>query len=395
MIALAHFELSVYAVYLNPTDKRGYRSLVRLINNDRMVSTINREYTSSERIGLALTMALITEAYTRIVPIAQNALAGNNAHSLDPKTGIVQLGTSEEPIFLHGHVFGRGNPEVKYIEDIPLDGPTLGVIFDMRAQSPQEPGNDKKVSWKPGEMNKVVRRLKAEIENIYDAYKAHGLTVITQNMSVDIYIVRHGETDWNIQGKLQGHTDIPLNAHGKQQARQLQEKFVGIDFIKVFSSDMTRARSTAELILGPNKATIIETSLLREKFMGIWEGRLITELQSHLKQIVDLDNLTREDFLSFKWDDTVDSYSDVYQRIQTLIRSIAASPSVGDGPILFASHGGVFRAILYRLDFHPGLRWQVTNGAFLKLRVQTDGQIVIMASEGVKLIKATEAKCSF
>ena len=341
-------------------------------------------------------MALVTEAYTRIVPIAQNAVAGNNAHSFDPNTGIIQLGTHEEPIFLHGHVFGRGNPEERYIEDVSLDGPIPGLLFDMRAQTSQERGNDKKVSWQSDDTNKVVRRLKTEIESICDTYKTHGLIVITRNISFDIYIVRHGETDWNIQSKLQGHTDISLNTNGKQQAQQLQEKFVGIDFTKVFSSDLTRARTTAEIIFGPNKTiNIIETLLLREKSMGIWEGRLITELRTYLKQNFDLDHLTQDEYLSFKWGDNVESYADVYQRIQTLIRSIIVSSSVNDGPILFSTHGGVFRSILYNLNFHAGYQWQVTNGAILKLRVQMDGHIDIMSSEGVKLVKAAEATCSF
>ena len=269
VIALARFQLSDYAVYLNPTDKRGYRSIVRLINNDEMISTINREYNSSERIGLSLLMSLITEAYTHIVPIVQNTIAGNNAHSFNSETGIVTLGTLEEPIFLHGHVFGRGNPEEKYIEDIPLDGPIPGKIFDMRAQSSHELGNDKKVNWKSGEMNKVVHRLRIEIEKICDIYKVHGLILITENVSTDIYIVRHGQTDWNIQRRLQGHTDIHLNEQGKQQARHLQEKFSDIHFTKIFSSDLTRARSTAQLIFDSNQLTVIETPLLREKIYGI------------------------------------------------------------------------------------------------------------------------------
>jgi probable phosphoglycerate mutase len=244
-------------------------------------------------------------------------------------------------------------------------------------------------------MSKVVRRLKTEIENIHDVYKAHGLTIITQNVSMDIYLVRHGETDWNIENKLQGHTDIPLNEQGKLQANQLQEKFADINFIKVFSSDMIRARVTAEILLGSKKSTIIETPLLRERFMGTWEGRLATELQCYLKQTSDLNNLTREEFLSLKSDDTAESYADVYQRLQTLIRSISISPSANDDPILFSTHGGVLRATLFHLDFQPGFRWQVANGAFLKLSVQADGKITIMASSGVKLVQIKDIAFSF
>lgn len=395
MIALASFEQSAYAIYLHPEDKRGYRSIIRLIHNDQMSSTINRDYTSIERIGLALTMALVTEAYSRIVPIAQNAVAGNNAHVFDSNTGTIQLGTSEEPMFLHGHVFGRGNPEEKYVEDVQLDGPIPGMIFDMRAQTTHESGNDRKVQWKSDEMNKVIQRLRAEIESIQGVYKIHGLTVITRNVFVDVYLVRHGETDWNTQKRLQGHTDIPLNEQGKLQAYQLREKFIGIDFVQVYSSDFSRARETAEIILDSKKTSIIENPLLRERFMGTWEGRLAVELQQHLKQQLDLDNLNKEDYLSLHWDDTAETYVDVYRRIRSFLHSIAISPPKTNGPILLCSHGGVLRTILYHLDFRPGFRRYVANTAFLKLRVQADGQITIVDSDGIKLVETKDIAFSF
>ncbi|CAF2792067.1 unnamed protein product [Rotaria sp. Silwood2] len=389
-IVLAHFERSNYAVYLHPEDKRGYRSIVRLINNDRVISTINRDYTSEERIGLALTIALVTEAYTHIVPIAQNSVTENNIRLFDSKTNINQSSLPQESIFLHGHVFGCGNPEGKYIDDVQLDGPLFETFFDMNATSSKESNHVKQFSWKPDEINKVVRRVETEIQNIRDVYKVHGLTIITRNMFVDIYLVRHGETDWNAQKRLQGHTDIPLNTQGKLQAYQLQEKFADIHFSKVFSSDLVRARLTAELILGSNKLTIIETPLLRERSMGTWEGRLAGDLKSYLEQTFNVNNFTQEEYLSFKWDDTCESYSDAYQRIQNFIHSIAFSPPMSDDPILFSSHGGILRSILYHLDFHPGLRWQITNCAFLKLRIWADGKITVIASEGIKLVEAKE-----
>lgn len=69
---------------------------------------------------------------------------------------------------------------------------------------------------------------------------------------MNIYIVRHGETDWNVQLKLQGRSDIPLNATGIEQAEQTGEnlKKAGISFDKVYSSPLQRAVKTAELISG-------------------------------------------------------------------------------------------------------------------------------------------------
>lgn len=395
IVGFACFEQSDYAIYLNPTDKRGYRSIVRLIDNDRMNLTFNRTYTSSERIGLSLAMALVTEAYSRIVPIAQNAIAGNNAHSFDTQTGTVQLGTGKEPVFLHGHIFGRGNPDEKYIDDVKLDGPVPGLVFDMRGQTFAELGNDKKIPWQTGEMTKVVRCLRTEIEAIYPAYKTHGLTILTENRSLDIYIVRHGETDWNIEKRLQGHTDIFLNANGERQAQQLKDKFAHINFSRVYSSDLTRARSTAEFILTSKTTTIIQTPLLREKYMAAWEGRPIIELESHLKQLINPINFNQEKFLAFTWDTNVESYWDVYQRLKTLIRSIFNSPPDNNNPILFCSHGGMLRSILCRLDFRHGIHWRVPNGAYLKLKAHADGRVTITETDGIIALTASESMTSF
>ncbi|UJR13118.1 hypothetical protein I4U23_000142 [Adineta vaga] len=384
MIAIIYFHQSDYAIYLNPNDKRGYRSIIRLINNHQMISTLNRIYTSIERIGLSLIMSLVSESYTHIVPIVQNIIAGNNSHSFDLQTGIIQLGNDDEPCFLHGHVFGRGNPNENYIDDVKLDGPIPGEIFDLR---------ENKIQWKSEEIKKVTERIKNEINKLENIYKSFGLTIFLENLSYDIYIIRHGETNWNIQRKLQGHTDIPLNEKGLLQAEQLQEKFQDFHFSKVVSSDLQRAYSTAQLIV--KSIQIEKSSLLREKSFGQWEGHLIEELHSYLKQLYDIEHFTKEQYLSFKWEDNAESFSDVYQRFQTLIRSIFISNLKTNDPILFSTHGGVLRAILYHLDFHQGFRWQITNCAFLKLTVHVDGQIFLKESNGIKLIKADENLCSF
>jgi broad specificity phosphatase PhoE len=63
-----------------------------------------------------------------------------------------------------------------------------------------------------------------------------------------IYVVRHGQTDWNLEGRFQGRIDIPLNEKGKNQAKKTKEKLEGIEFDKVFSSPLKRALETAQII---------------------------------------------------------------------------------------------------------------------------------------------------
>ena len=101
--------------------------------------------------------------------------------------------------------------------------------------------------------------------------------------------------------------------------------------------------------------------------------------------------MTQDEYLSLKWADGVESYSDVYQRIRTWTRSVLFNSVMHEGPVLVVSHGGVLRAILSRLNYRPGSRWEVTNCAFLKLRMHADGQMTVMGSEGVNLLQVNEA----
>lgn len=178
VIALIYYQDCQYAVYVNPTDKRGYRCIIRFINNEDMESTINRDYTPRERVGLGLITQFIADVYCDIVPISQISVAGNNSHSFDQRTRITWLGKREEPSFLHSHVYGRGDPEYNYIDDVKLDGPVPGLNFDMMAKTVNEPGNNFKVKWGPGEMEKVVTRIKEKIKNRKFDYSNLGLVIL-------------------------------------------------------------------------------------------------------------------------------------------------------------------------------------------------------------------------
>ena len=93
------------------------------------------------------------------------------------------------------------------------------------------------------------------------------------------YIVRHGETDWNSQRKLQGHTDIPLNVRGRNQAQSLVDFLLFLKPEVLLSSDLSRAKETAEISSPGQK---IETSpLLREINLGLAESLTREEVQKN------------------------------------------------------------------------------------------------------------------
>jgi broad specificity phosphatase PhoE len=87
-----------------------------------------------------------------------------------------------------------------------------------------------------------------------------------------LLFVRHGETDWNAEGRLQGHTDRPLNDVGRRQAKAVAERLAGEGADAVYASDLSRAKETAEIIGEQLGLTVVIDPDLREKNWGNWEG---------------------------------------------------------------------------------------------------------------------------
>lgn len=92
-----------------------------------------------------------------------------------------------------------------------------------------------------------------------------------------LFLFRHGETDWNREGRLQGHTDVPLNAAGFEQARLLGERLRPHGLQAVLSSDLARARKTAEIVAAVLGLTLVLDAGLRETDVGAAEGLLWAE----------------------------------------------------------------------------------------------------------------------
>src|SRR5699024_2773760 len=93
-----------------------------------------------------------------------------------------------------------------------------------------------------------------------------------------IYLVRHGETDWNIKGIIQGQTNIPLNKTGEIQARECGEYFKNKPIDAIISSPLMRAKKTTQLINQTLNLRIIYEDRLKERYFGIAEGKSKVEL---------------------------------------------------------------------------------------------------------------------
>lgn len=95
----------------------------------------------------------------------------------------------------------------------------------------------------------------------------------------EIWLVRHGQTDWNLAGRYQGHLDIPLNEAGLEQAGRLAIKLAGETFAAVYCSDLQRARVTAEMVAARLGLAVIPLAELREINQGDWQGRYLADVR--------------------------------------------------------------------------------------------------------------------
>ena len=169
---IAEFKiLGIQIVFkLNPTDARGYRSIVCLVDDD-MRSTFNRDYTAKEKLALNIGLCLAANIFEQYGLAVQTEIAGNNSQELSDD-GVLLMGSAKEPSVCHGHIICRGNPTHKYIANIPLRGPVAGKLMNMRGDGADE-GNTTKVKWKPEEMKALCDQLAIDTKAVLQAHNEY------------------------------------------------------------------------------------------------------------------------------------------------------------------------------------------------------------------------------
>tara|TARA_R110000868_G_scaffold103710_2_gene285421 strand:+ start:10633 stop:11199 length:567 start_codon:yes stop_codon:yes gene_type:complete len=145
---------------------------------------------------------------------------------------------------------------------------------------------------------------------------------------MNIVIFRHGQTDWNVEGRLQGSTDIALNLTGKEQAKQLAAKLAHYSFDGIISSDLSRAHETAQLVAAVHGIKVIKDKRLREIELGQAEGKTLKELEIDFGS----DPLANYNFPGRE------SKQSLVIRVNQLVHELAAS---GLKSVALSSHGGV------------------------------------------------------
>ncbi len=163
-----------------------------------------------------------------------------------------------------------------------------------------------------------------------------------------VYLIRHGETDWNMQGIWQGHTDIPLNEIGYRQARLLANRLArdGVTFHAIYSSDLSRAYQTAWEIGAALKVPVQLLPALREIDVGSWAGMTSEQVRARFPR--EWEMLSAGQDLPRGGGETSAAFR---QRVITAIEAMVAQHR--GHTIAFVTHGGCVRVALARAEnFH-------------------------------------------
>lgn len=152
-----------------------------------------------------------------------------------------------------------------------------------------------------------------------------------------LYLIRHGQTDWNVAGRLQGQTDIPLNETGRQQAQAAKGRLSGVCFDAVYSSPLNRALETAALCSGWPADQIRADERIKEIAFGDWEGHAPRELGPDFAPFF-------ADPASYHPTTGGESFEHLISRVSDFVREVK-SKHAGQ-TVLAVSHGAALHALL-------------------------------------------------
>jgi phosphoserine phosphatase len=191
-----------------------------------------------------------------------------------------------------------------------------------------------------------------------------------------IHLVRHGQTTWNVESRIQGQTETTLSPVGEEQARELAKQLQSIKFDRAYASSSRRARDTARFILEHHENVDLELrDDLREMSLGSWEGQLHADVK-----------LSHPESHGHFWEDPprfildgAETFHDLQARAVSVVDKIARE---NEGKtVLIVSHGAFIKALLtYYEGRHLRDFWEppyMTNCSHSVIERGSEGDVVI------------------
>ena len=193
-------------------------------------------------------------------------------------------------------------------------------------------------------------------------------------LATRIIAIRHGETDWNVATRIQGHTDIPLNDQGRWQAERLAEALADEPLDAVYASDLGRAYETARAFAEPKGLAVGTEIGLRERLFGSFEGMSFDEIEQRWPDQA-LRWRKRDPAFGPEGGETLSAF---YERVVATVRGLALRHA--GQSIAVVSHGGVldclYRAAT-RLALDAPRTWQVGNASINRL-LHSEGGLALV-----------------
>ncbi len=180
-----------------------------------------------------------------------------------------------------------------------------------------------------------------------------------------LLLIRHGETDWNNEGRIQGHTDTPLNARGIAQAEKLAARLAGEKIDALYTSPLARARITADLIAQKLGIAAIPDDRLKEKYLGELEGLTGAEFEQQYPEVYRAWHASAEHF-PMPGEETPAAFR---QRVQEFLDDAQARHKDAT-QVAIVSHGGtlgMFLATLIGLDVHRRFPFWFDNASISRV----------------------------
>ena len=166
-------------------------------------------------------------------------------------------------------------------------------------------------------------------------------------------IVRHGETSWNVEGRIQGHSDVRLSDHGEMQARALARRLADAPIDAAYSSDLVRAAETARIILEGRDVALAQTELLRERYYGVFEGLTVEQRRDKYPGMFKASLVKDLDFAPTGGE----SARETLKRMTSIIGELKDRHL--QETVLVVGHGGSLRsAVMALLELPPESTWK-------------------------------------
>ena len=154
-----------------------------------------------------------------------------------------------------------------------------------------------------------------------------------------IYMMRHGETDWNTKHLFQGRTDIPLNENGRKVAEWTREGLLNVKFDVAFCSPLSRAKETAQIILEGREIEVMEDERIIEMGFGEYEATRMDQSDENLLTFFEHPD-------AYVDEKGVESFEAVLARADAFLRDLTGNPKYRDSTILVVTHGAMIRGLV-------------------------------------------------